>query len=298
MENSITKSNALIEAGYRLSITEMQVVLYGISLINPISNEFPREYKIDIARFAELFDRQHGEIYSDIKDAIKRRFWERDFSYQDENGKTVTCRWLSRIIHEDKSSYIKIKFSEDVQPYLCQLKKNFTTYYISQISKFKSIYSIRLYELSIMKIKQNKGIKISFSLKLEELKEMLDLNDLYSRFYNFKLRVLEPAKKEINKHSDIKFNYEITKEGRSEYIIKFTSAYKEGTKSSAKMISENKIKVSLKTLEEAQRINSSLQARLDIYEVEQQFYQFAQKKGEQITNVDAAFLGFLKKKLR
>ena len=64
---SITKSNALIEASYRLSRTEMQILLYGISLINPTDKNFPFIYRIDTARFAEMFNRKHGEIYTTSK---------------------------------------------------------------------------------------------------------------------------------------------------------------------------------------------------------------------------------------
>ena len=94
---SITKSNALIEASYRLTRTELQIILYGISLINPTQKDFPLTYRVETRRFAEMFNRNHGEIYNDIKDAVRKRFWERDFSYTNEQGKIVTCRWLTRI---------------------------------------------------------------------------------------------------------------------------------------------------------------------------------------------------------
>ena len=51
-----------------------------------------------------------------------------------------------------------------------------------------------------------KGIKIKPSS--EEIKNKLGLSDKYPRFSNFKTKVLEIAKTQINKHTDIKINYE------------------------------------------------------------------------------------------
>ena len=291
-ENSITKSNSLIEAGYRLSLTEMQIVLYGISLINPKKKLFPLVYRIDIARFAEMFNREHGQIYYEIKEAIQKRFWERDFSYKDEDGKTVTIRWLTRIKHEDKSGFIEIKFSEEIQPYLHQLQNSFTTYYIEKIANMKSFYSIRLYELSIMNLKKSQKSKCCFKILIDELKEYLELTEKYSRFSNFKDRIIEKAKKEINKHSDINFDYEVIKTGRKPYEIRFTASKKNEVLN--KEI--NTKKISTTTLEEAKKISLAAGTGWDIYAIEQQFYDYMNKKGSPL-NLENAFLGFVRKKV-
>lgn len=297
MSKSITKSNALIEAGYRLSLTEVQIVLYGISLINPTQEEVPLEYRIDIGRFAYLFDRNHGEIYNDIKDAIRKRFWERDFSYTNEKDEIITCRWLTRITHQDKTGFIKIKFSEDVQPYLSQLQKNFTTYYIDQIAKFKSVYSVRFYEFAIMRLKKSKANKIVFKLNIQELKTRLELTDKYKRFSHFKERVLEKAKKEINKHSDVKLSYEVIKQGRTPLEIKLTATHREKQKEEQLLLLETQtINLSPTIIEKAKDILLKRNCRFDIYDVVEQFKAYAKKMGTP-KNVNGAFIGFVKKKI-
>jgi plasmid replication initiation protein len=202
MENTsvlrISKSNALINASYRLTLTEMQIILYGIGLINPLQPEFPRSYRIDIDRFAKQFNRRHGQIYKEIKDAVVKRFWERDFSYIDDKGKIVTLRWLTKMVHQDKTGYIEIKFSEEIQPYLRDLQTNFTAYYIDKIVSFKSIYSVRLYEYAVMFLNKNEINQGKFGLLINEIKTQLDITEKYKLFSNFKLKVLNPAKKEIN----------------------------------------------------------------------------------------------------
>lgn len=314
MRPAISKSNALIEASYRLSLTEIQIILYGISLINPTSNDFPLEYRIDIKRFAELFGRVHGEIYNDIKDAIKKRFWERDFTYLNEQGRSVTCRWLTRITNEDKTGHIEIKFSEDVQPYLHQLKKNYTCYYIEQISQFKSIYSVRIYEFCLMELNKSRLDKQVFTLEVVELKRRLQLVDKYKRFSNFKDRILEKSRSEINKHSDIILNYSVIKQGRTPKKVKFIVTRK--SKSEEKTVesstplgndyllpcssSQTSMKPKILTpsvFEKAKKIITEAGDQWDLYAIEQQFYEYVKKKGPP-ESLEGAFLGFVRKKVQ
>jgi len=217
----VTKHNALIGASYRLSLTEARVVIYSLSLINPLRSDFPLSYKINIANFSKMFNISHKDVYNDVKDAVLNKFWERDFSYRDNNGKTVVTRWLTKIIYKDSEGYLEIKFNEDLQPLLHQLKSNYTSYCIKRTSDFRSYYSIRLYEICLMWLNKNGSKNCFFFLKTSEMKEMLELDDKYTRFANFKARVLDVAQKEINKHSDIRIKYEIIKRGRSPFEIKF-----------------------------------------------------------------------------
>ena len=296
-KSSITKSNALIEAGYRLSLTEMQIVLYGISLINPVGKTFPLKYRIDIKRFAELFNRDHGDVYGAVKQAILSKFWERDFSYKDETGNIVTNRWLTQIKHQDKTGYLEIKFSEEVQPYLHQLKKHFTTYYIDQISEFKSIYAVRFYEIAIMHLKKSKQESCRFTLEIKEIRNRLELNKKYQRVYDIKNRILEPAKKEINKHSDLKFNYKVKKLGRTPHEIEFTVSKKTKAMPEQLALPEYKpTKLSPAVFEKAKQIVIEAGNRWDIYAIEAQFHEFMKKKG-QPDDLAKAFIGFVRKKV-
>ena len=225
---SITKSNALIEASYRLSLNEMRIILYGVSLINPMATEFPLQYRIEVKRYSEIFHLSQNSIYDELKNSVLNRFWEREFSYLNESGRREVLRWLTKVIYSDEDGYLEIKFNEEIQPLLHQLKSNFTTYYIEEIALFKSVFSVRIYENLLMNLKKLKVKKVDFTLSLAELKERLDVTDKYSRFYDFKKRVLETAKDEINKYSDLNIEYEVIKVGRSHHNIKFVSSYKPG----------------------------------------------------------------------
>lgn len=298
-KQSVTKSNAMIEAGYRLTLTEMQIVLYGVSLINPTQKTFPLTYRINIGKFSKMFNKQHKQIYGEIKDAIKKRFWERDFSYQDKKGDIITLRWLTQIKHNDKTGLIEIEFSPKIQPYLHKLQNRFTCYYLDQVTKMKSIYSVRFYEFAIMELKKSKLSKRTFTLSIMNIRLRLDLTEKYSRFTNFKARVLEKSKKEINQHSNIKLTYETIKDNRTPTEIKFTVSYREKQKEEQLSLigTQQEINLSPSIIEKAKDILLKGNCRFDIYNLVDQFKTYALKKGIP-DNINGAFLGFVKKKIK
>jgi len=286
---SITKSNALVNASYRLSLNEMRVVMYGLSLINPLTEDFPTAYEIDIKRFCSYFniDARKRGFYKEIKDAIVHRFWEREMSFWDENlQRVVKERWITGLEYSDKKSEIKIYFNSRLKKQLHELKKNFTTYFLTSISEMKSVYGVRIYEICIMEYnRQNSGNKqqrIDYKISITELKHRLMIENKYKAFKDFRKFVLEKAKKEINKHSDIKINYKVIKKGRSpdeiEFsIIKIDKSRKKGKKIDSKEIQIQSLKNKIDELQSF--LNSSL-----IGEHKQEVKQQTEKELKRIEN--------------
>ena len=58
---------------------------------------------------------------------------------------------------------------------------------------------------------------------------MVDNVKSYSDSSLFRIKVLEPAKKEINEFSDISFDFDMLKDGRRCYAVKFIIVYKNMT---------------------------------------------------------------------
>ena len=228
---TITKHNSLIKASYRLSTMEIRIVLYGLSLINPTSNDFPIQYKIDVKKFATFFKLDPNWLYQELKSCILDKFWEREFSYIDENGKVVKNRWLIQVCYKDDEALLEIAYNPMIKHLLQNMKSNFTSYNIARIISMKSAYAIRFYEICIMELKKDWQHKsklekmrkdLKFRIRIEELRHVLELVDKYKIFRNFKARVLDKIRLEINKHSDIRIKYEVIKRGRSPHEIEFT----------------------------------------------------------------------------
>ena len=241
-----TRANALIEASYRFELLEMQIMLYGVSLINPVSVDFPTEYIIDIKKFAQVFNKEFKNVYREIKKTILGSFWERDITYKIENGKYEKNRWLTSVQYGDGEGYLRITFNEKLQPYLHKLSNRFTVYYVDQIAKFKSVYSVRFYEFSIMEINKSCLKSYVFTLALADIKKRLQLQTRYARYDNFKRYVLNKAKKEINQYSDLTIDFEEIKKGRTIDAIKFIIQRKDGSKP-AKYVEEKQKELELNT---------------------------------------------------
>lgn len=301
MDKKITKSNAVINSSYRFSLNELRILLYGLSHINPRSDEFPMFHRIHIKELAEFYnigEKDRGSFYDNIKDALLNKFWNREFSYYDEElGETVRRTWLTEIRYGRKDGTLAYEYNPKLKNQLQQLAKRFTSYFLANIANMKSAYAVRLYEISIMYLNASKQPKTVFTKTVEDLKHHLDLSDKYKRFCNMKERVLEKAKKEINKHSDIRFNYKVKKLGRSPYEIEFTVERKKKPQPEQPTLPEYKpTKLSPAIFEKAKKIAIEAGNRWDIYAIEAQFYEYIKKKGRP-ENLEGAFLGFVRKKV-
>ena len=97
---------------------------------------------------------------------------------------------------EKYTKKILINFNDDMGEYLINLKKNFFMYDLIDIVNFKFKHTIKFYEY--IKSQSLNVIK----LKVETLKEILDLTNKYSRYTNFRTDVLEVILEEINESSN------------------------------------------------------------------------------------------------
>jgi len=292
----VTKHNKLINAGYRLTLNETRVILYGISLIDSCSKEFPLEYQIDIQKFIKLFGLESNkDIYAQIKDAVMNKFWEREFTIDTDSGEKHRFRWLTRINYADERGYIKIHINPELKPWLHQLNGYFTSYHLDKISSFQSAYSVRLYEIILMHLNAKKKNKCSFRVVISHLKEQLDITEKYKLFADFNKRVLEPAKKEINKHSDIHISYKAIKMSRRYHEINFSVIRK--TENPKQIENKSKPCLSPPIIEKAKCIIRDARATWDIKEIIKQFFEFSNKKGN-TEDIERAFIGFVKHKIK
>jgi len=74
--------------------------------------------------------------------------------------------------------------------------------------EFESVYAMRFYELL-------SGQKKPLTYSIDSLKEMFGISDKYKLVGHFKVKVLDMAKKELDKCSPYTFDYEMNKTGRS-----------------------------------------------------------------------------------
>lgn len=230
-DKTVTKSNNFITSHFNFSMNEYRVLLYGISLLNPLDKQFPREFKINVSAFARMFNLDPSNLYRDVKDAIDKRMFPRYIKIKMEDGWVGKFHIVDYLKYHDEKGEIEIHFSKYAMPLLCGFKDNFTSYHLEQIALFKSLYSVRFYEFSVMHMKANHGKPTQFFISIDELKRRFEITDKYSRYNDLKKRVLEKAMIEINAFSNISLRYIEIKKGRAIDQIKLIVKYKNWEKS-------------------------------------------------------------------
>lgn len=223
----VTKKDTFIDAIYKLSLDEMRIFNYAIAKTNPFRehNNMMTISINDLVKFYNLDNKT--ACYNQLNEALNHLFnRQMTYTYQDEeHGKMwVTCRLIVNKI-DNKNGCIGLKFSDEINQ-LIKCDRDFLEYKLRQTIGITSPNAVRIYEmlLYVLKITPNKSLKKEFSI--EEIKNKLGLSDKYPRFSNFKKDVLEVAKTQINKHTDIKINYEVKKLGRTPVSVIFTAKYK------------------------------------------------------------------------
>jgi plasmid replication initiation protein len=206
----VTKSNHLIEAGYKLSLNEQRLILMAITQLDgrkpaPKDNDFV----ITAAEFAEAFNIPIKQAYETLDDAASR-LYERDIKTYDRDAKMRDrFRWVDRVKYWDGEAKVTLSFTRWVIPYLTVLYQQFTSYELKQVSQLNTAYSIRFYELLVQFLKTGERY-----ITLKQLRELLELKDQYPRFFDFKKRILEPSIADINMKTNLTVEWDVMKKGR------------------------------------------------------------------------------------
>lgn len=217
----VVKSNDLIrKSRFSLTVLQQRIILYLISKIGYEDEEF-KEYEFDIKNFCRvcgIYD-ESGKHYAELKRQIKE-IRDKSMWIEIAEGEEVLLSWLDGARTSRNSGKIRIRLSEDMKPYLLQLRDNFTKYEIAYVLCMRSKYSIRLYEL--MKSIHYREIEAyTRTFTVEELRRRLDA-EAYQRFCNFNQRVLKPAVQEVNTYTDKEVSCVPVRMGQKVEAIEFT----------------------------------------------------------------------------
>lgn len=237
----VVKDNALIDASFNLSLVEQRIMLMAIVYSRDMSNlTIDTPIEIKVSDYVDQFKANGNNVYKIIKDAtvtLKRR----EFSYLDRykglDGYS-TVNWVNKVTYLPNEGMIVLYFSKEVVELTNMLSEQFTRYYLHQVSKFKSKYSIRLYEILVKWISIGKTEKY----EIANLRSKLGVSeDEYTTMSNFKTNVLNKALKEINDHSNLNVKCEQYKNGRT--VAGFQFFFK--LKDSEKLVIDNIKKIKL-----------------------------------------------------
>lgn len=207
----IFQDNAITTARYSMSALEkniMYMVMAQLGKNDPVD----RYYKI-VAR--DLMERTSKEIrYAEFKEATSR-LREREITILRDNGNVLQIGLISSAEYIQGAGVIEIGLDPKIRPYIFELKENFTSFELNMALSLHSKFSKRLYEM-LAQFRSTGVLRVSV-LELKERLKLIDTKtgqEQYEKWSAFEKYVIKVAQKELEKHTDITFEYKLKKTGK------------------------------------------------------------------------------------
>lgn len=221
----VYKKNNLNNANFGdFTHNDYQVFLYLVSKVGGVDKEgkylqpdtLKREHSLTAREFSQVFNTDIDNSYRYLKKAIDK-LMRTDIRIQNLESENITrINICSRAEYKKREGCIVVKFTDDVMPYLAQVRQKFVLYNLKEIANFDSFYTTRLYEL-IQEFKDT-GYMIK---SVEQLREIFAVGTKFKLYKDLKRRTFDHACQEINNNYAMNLGYEEIKEGRKVVAIKF-----------------------------------------------------------------------------
>jgi hypothetical protein len=214
----VVQRNDLINARFALTTLEMRLFMAMLARIDRADTEF-HELHIPVTEVVAVSGRRpSSNDYLQLKDmcallASRVIYVERPNKKKAKRGGVAVEEIAPSFSNTPLMAYadynseeraLVVRFNDRVREHLLQLNDgNFTQAQLMQLLKLKSAHSYRIYWL----LKQY-GSFGTRTIRVDELKRVLDLEGQYKQFPLFKLRVLDRARQELEQ-TNLAFEYDL-----------------------------------------------------------------------------------------
>jgi len=205
--------------------SDYQVFLHLVSKIGGVDGfgkylqpeQLQREHILTASEFREVFSTDLSNCYRFLNKACKKLMKTSITLEKIELNEIWEINICSTAKYNKKEGRITVKFTDDIMPYLAQVRKRFVLYNLKEIANFGSLYTTRLYEL-IQEFQETGWMLKS----IDQLRKVFAIGDNKFKLYgNFKAKILNHACQEINDNYDMGIRFEEQKEGRKVVAVKF-----------------------------------------------------------------------------
>lgn len=213
-------------ARYKLTPREQKLILYMATLLRPEDSDF-ETYLVPVSEIEYILKsdetKKHGSFYErldDLLDSItdKKITFPTDFTV-DGHRLRGHINWVAGAVpkyDENGILCVEFGFSPQMKPFLLGLKERFTRFEFLEVAKMKSGFSIRIYQMCkayyFENIRHGRNV---FAASIKEFKSRLGISDKYPDFRNFRRKVLDVAREEINEKTHLRIDYDFIKKGRN-----------------------------------------------------------------------------------
>ncbi len=223
-KRQVSQANPLARSAQQMDIHEKRLVLYAIAQIRWDQDKF-QPVEISVNDLKQIMGSSNKNIYRIAADAARGLLKRTIFMGSDnEDDPWTEFQWVSRSTyipakkHNSNQSTIILEFHEGLTPYLLQLRENYNSIPLLELLTIPSFNSLRLFE--ILYHDSHRGQKTFLTYDIEDLKKRIGLEDKYPKFKDFRY-VLDRAKKDLEDHTSLYFDYEGTGSGRTYTQIRF-----------------------------------------------------------------------------
>lgn len=227
-ECQICQSNLLTSARYNLSKLEKNILYMIIYKVRSMYVENNNNDAFQNLRFNlnkdELYYAGDKKNPKRIYDALRKLV---STTLEFGNQKTwVVVNILNFAEHDKVNDNWLVEVSSKLLPHIVELTRRFTAFDLVVALNLESIYSKRFYELCCQYRNDPRNY---FYLEISDLREMLHLENKYSRLTDLRKKVLDVAQNELHqlyedKASSVCFIYELdekTKQGKTYTRVNF-----------------------------------------------------------------------------
>lgn len=168
----------------------------------------------DYRNTMQIKSKDNKEIIETLKDLYNFTL------FVDDNNVLKFMHFFAHFDVDKNNHLIHYKFSERFIQYFTGICKDYFKLSVEEVIGLNSTHAIRIYQL--LKTKQNMDKK-EFDYSIDAIKNHLGIEKKYSLYANFKNKVLEISKQQINASNASQFNidYEEIKTGRAVTAIRF-----------------------------------------------------------------------------
>lgn len=214
----VRKSNVFVEARYRFGLHEQKILLLIANKVMTNEKEFI-PYQVS---WQEIMKASKNKLNTVAKiDKACEKLKSKTISIKTPTG-TDNFGFLSGW-KTYAGKYVEFRIDSSMREMLLNLLNvgNFSILKLDIALSLPSVHAIRMYEL----LNGQKFKNGPVTVVLDDLKHTLNIprnSKTYSDFGSFKRNILERAKKNLAKYTNISFTYKTIKEGRKVVALVFT----------------------------------------------------------------------------
>lgn len=207
------------------TLNDYQVFLHLVSKIGGVDEfgkylqpeQLQREHVLSAKEFSIFFKTDLSSSYFLLHKACKKLMKTSIILEKPELDETWEINVCSKAQYNKNSGSIIVKFTDDIMPYLAQVKQKFVLYNLKEIANFGSLYTTRLYEL-LQEFKETGWMLKSVT----QLREAFAVGNSFKLYGHFKANTFAHACDEINKNYDLGLSFKEIKEGRKVVALEFS----------------------------------------------------------------------------